>query len=329
MLLLTAAESILGTRPCCKLMPLAAARMCVLLCLLASTGCDSSTEPAPLGFGGVRVSSTHREADLGWRSSDGAILSGTLFLPPGVGRYTAIVIHMGSDRWTRLSYPAVAGWLHYGVAVFTYDKRGVGRSQGECCPYNDPGYFPLLASDVVTAVRQLREYPEIRPDRVGGWGFSQGGWVIPVAAVQAAGDIAFAWIGSGPAVSVGEEVLYSALTGEAQCHETGLDPAEIERRLDAAGPSGFDPRPWLEQMAVPGLWIYGGLDLSIPVQRSVLHLTDVKTAFSRDFTTVVVPGINHSWIVGGGICQRSGTVWVDEPVTVPWLDARFPGWRTR
>lgn len=299
------------------------------LAMLFPAACDSPTEPVPLGFGGVRIFSTHREVDLGWKSSDGAVLSGTLFLPPATGRYAAIVVHMGSDRWTRLSYPAVAGWVYYGVGVFTYDKRGVGRSQGECCPYADAGYFPLLANDVVSAVRQLRLYPEIRPELIGGWGFSQGGWVIPVAAAQAHGDIAFAFIGSGPAVTLGEELLYSALTGETECRDTGMDPAEIERRLDAAGPSGFDPGPWLEQMTVPGLWIYGALDRSIPVQRSVANLNAVKASLSRDFTAVVIPGINHSWIVNGGICQRTGPVWVDAPVTVPWLDAKFPGWRTR
>jgi len=80
-------------------------------------------------------------------------------------------------------------------------------------------------------------------------------------------------------------------------------------------------------MSVPGLWIYGGLDLSIPVDRSVRILEELRTTHGRDFTDTVVAGINHSWIMDGGICQQTGEVWVDGPVTVPWLDARFPGWR--
>ena len=298
--------------------------------LLLAAGCGDSFEPVPLGWGETRSYSTHREVDLGWRSADGAVLSGTLVLPPVPGSYPAIVVHMGSNRWTRLKYESVAGWLYYGVAVFTYDKRGVGRSEGSCCPYASAGYFPLLANDVLTAARQVRAHPEIRPDLVGGWGFSQGGWVIPVAAAEGGGDLAFTIIGSGPTVTLGEEILYSDLTGESVCHPSDLSPSAIEARLEQAGPSGFDPRPWLEQMTVPGLWIYGGLDLSIPVDRSVRILEDVKASFGRDFTDTVIAGINHSWIVNGGICDRiGGEVWVDGPVTVPWLDARFPGWRNR
>ena len=294
---------------------------------ISAAGCGDSTGPVPLGWSAPRTYPTHREVDLGWTSSDGAVLSGTLILPPDPGPHPALVVHMGSNRWTRLGYEQVAGWLFYGVAVFSYDKRGVGRSQGECCLYATPGYFPLLGQDVLTAAREVRAYPEIRPDLVGGWGFSQGGWVIPVAAAEGGGDLAFTIIGSGPTVTLGEELLYSALTGEDDCRPSGRSPSEIEQALDRAGPSGFDPRPWLERMAVPGLWIYGSLDLSIPVDRSVRILEEVKTALGRDLTDTVIAGINHSWIVDGGICQQTGEVWVDGPVTVPWLDARFPGWR--
>jgi len=70
-----------------------------------------------------------------------------------------------------------------------------------------------------------------------------------------------------------------------------------------------------------------GLDRSIPVDRSVRILDEVRTTLGRDLTATVIPGINHSWIVDGVICQQTGEVWVDGPVTVPWLDARFPGWR--
>lgn len=300
-----------------------------ILLLVPALACGDSTAPVPLGWSEVRTYPTHSEVDFGWRSSDGAVLSGTLYLPPEPGPHPGLVIHMGSNRWRRLDQPAVAGWLYYGVAVFSYDKRGVGRSQGICCPYSSPGYFPLLANDVLSAARQLRQYPEIRPDLVGAWGFSQGGWVVPVAAAKGGGDIAFTFVGSGPTVSLGEELLYSALTGEAGCQPTGRSPAEIDSILEEAGPSGFDPRPYLAQLTVPGLWIYGELDLSIPVARSVRILDSIQAIPGHDFTDTVIAGINHSWIENGGICQRTGQVWIDGPVTVPWLDARFPGWRIR
>jgi len=89
---------------------------------------------------------------------------------------------------------------------------------------------------VLTAAREVRAYPEIRPDLVGGWGFSQGGWVIPVAAAEGGGDLAFTIIGSGPTVTLGEELLYSALTGEDVCRPSGRSPSELERRWTGPGP---------------------------------------------------------------------------------------------
>jgi uncharacterized protein len=288
-------------------------------------GCGSPTAPTPVD-GAERVLGTHREVDVTFLSSDGARLAGTLMLPPGRGRYPAIMFHNGSDRWSRSPYAAVAGWLSLGFVVLTYDKRGVGQSQGSCCAYTDPGYFPLLARDVLAGVRRIAQHPEVRADLIGLFGFSQGGWVVPVTAAEAPSEIAFTIIGSGPAVSLGEELLYSRLSGEDRCDATDTPPDEIDRALTNAGPSGFEPRPYLERMSHPGLWIYGGRDLSIPVDRSVRRLGEIRSSLGRDFTMVVVPELNHAWIPNGGICQTNGPDWDDGQVIVPWLRTHLPPW---
>jgi len=113
--------------------------------------------------------------------------------------------------------------------------------------------------------------------------------------------------------------LYSHLTGEDQCRATQRPATEVDSLLTAAGPSLFDPAPHLQAMTRPALWIYGGLDLSIPVARSVQHLTAIRDSLARPFTIVVIPNLNHSWIVGGGICQRTGPDWDDGQVIVPWF----------
>lgn len=292
---------------------------------LTGPGCDDPAGPVPLGWGEPRVFNTHREIDLGFRGDDGAVLAGTLLLPLGSGPHPAVVFHFGSNRWTRMTW-AEGGprwWVRNGIAVFTYDKRGVGRSEGECCPWRDPDYFPLLGGDVAAAARAVAARPDIRDDRVGAWGFSQGGWIVPVAAVRAEGALAFTIIGSGPAVTLEEELLFSELTGENDCRESGLSPEEIESRLDAAGPGGFDPAPWLEAMTVPGLWIYGGLDRSVPVDRSVRNLEAIRDSLGKDFTTVVIPDLNHSWIRDGGICQEEGEGGIDGGIILDWLGQRF------
>jgi pimeloyl-ACP methyl ester carboxylesterase len=232
-------------------------------------------------------------------------------------------MHFGSDRWRRATYVGsnLRFWLDNQIAVVTYDKRGVGRSQGVCCPWQDPGYFPLLAQDVIAAGRAARSHPEIDGAQIGAWGFSQGGWIVPLAASDAPGEFAWMILGSGPAVSVGEEVLYSALTGDAQCKPSGMSPEEIERRLDEAGASGFDPRPILAGLVTPGFWIYGELDTSLPARRSVAVLENLR-ALGRDFSVTVLPRLNHEWILDGQMCQSSGPGGVDGSIIASWL---WPG----
>jgi hypothetical protein len=304
-------------------------RACIVAAAgLAALACDSGPtqpDPAPLGFGPVLDLSDRREVEVGFRGTDGAVLSGTLILPPEPGRYAAIVMHFGSDRWTRASFEGanLGWWIDHGIAVLTYDKRGVGRSQGVCCPWREPGYFPLLGGDVASAVRLARTHPEVHPDGVGAWGFSQGGWVVPAAAADLGDELAYAIIGSGPTVTLGEELLYSELTGDDECRPSGLSPEEIELRLDAEGPSGFDPRPDLEAMLAPGLWIYGGRDTSVPVARSVGILEEIADRLGKDFASTVLPRLNHNWILDGEMCQGTGAGGVDGALILDWLAPRL------
>lgn len=158
---------------------------------------------------------------------------------------------------------------------------------------------------------------------VGLYGFSQGGWVVPIAAATLGDEIGFTIIGSGPVVSLGEELLYSELSGDDQCRRSPVSDEELERRLDQAGPSGFDPSPYVERMRRPAIWIYGGLDTSIPVQRSVRNLEAIQKRLNRDFTVVLKQGVNHVFIVGGGPCTWSGEAWSDGWAILPWLRERF------
>jgi len=254
-----------------------------------------------------------------WWESEGKVLAGTLYLPLDPGPHPAIVFHFGSNRWTRIRYQGtgIPDWISRGIAVLSYDKRGVGESEGTCCPWRVPDYFPLLANDLITAVRMIRSLPDIDSARVGLFGFSQGGWIVPTAVALAPGEIAFTIIGSGPAVPLSEELLYSQLTGDNECKPSGLSAEEIERRLEAATPSGFDPSPYLERADAPGLWIYGSLDTSIPVNRSIANLRRIAGDLGKDFTIVELP-VNHEWIVNGAMCQSSGPT-IDPNVLYDWL----------
>jgi dipeptidyl aminopeptidase/acylaminoacyl peptidase len=288
----------------------------------ALVGADAAERPG-VTWSAPRRGADHVEWDLRFESVDGVALAGTLYLPAGPGPFPVVVCHFGSDRWTRLDAARAAGWMGHGIGVFSHDKRGVGASGGRCCPWKKRGYFPLLAADVVAAVRAVRERPEVRRDMVGLYGFSQGGWVVPLAAVALGDEIGFTIISSGPAVSLGEELLYSRLSGDDRCEPSAVSAEELERRLDRARPSRFDPRPHLERMGRPALWIYGELDTSIPVQRSIRTLESIRQRLDKDLTVVLKRGVNHVFIVGGGPCTRSGEAWSDGWAILPWLRERF------
>ncbi len=272
--------------------------------MLVLESCKNKIYPAPLGFSEELTFDTHREVEVGWESTDGIVLSGTLFFPRDAGIYAAVIWHFGSNKWTRSPFDnsAAKRWLENGIAVLTYDKRGVGKSQGECCPFADPDYFLNLGQDVLSGARLIAEHPEIDPNKVGAFGFSQGGWVLPVAAAESGGTIAFTIIGSGPTVTLGEELLYSALTGENDCRPSGLSMEEIDRQLKEEGPSLFDPLPYLLRMQNPGLWIFGEVDLSVPVRQSIAILDTLINNENKPFTHITIPNANHGWIIDGGIC---------------------------
>ena len=269
---------------------------------IAHWACESVIG-AKLGFGETRMFASRTEVDLLYQSKDGIVLSGTLYLPPGDGPFPAIVAHYGSDRWTRSPYSGfVRLFTDKGIAILSYDKRGVGKSGGECCPFRDEGYFNLLAEDVLAGVRMISKHPSINFAQVGLWGFSQGGWVIPVVAASVPEEIAFTIIGSGPAVTLGETLAYSDITGGARCENSGLTKQEIEQRFSQVSPYLFDPTPYLEQMQCPGLWMYAKDDALVPVERSLNTLNRIKQDGAKDWTIEVFEGVNHVFIPNAGPC---------------------------
>lgn len=133
-------------------------------------------------------------------------LHGTLTLPAGPPPYPALVLVHGSNALTR---DVFGPWWRYfaglGFAVLAYDKRGTGQSTGDWKQAD----FPTLAADVLAGVRFLRARQDIRSERVGLWGASQAGWIMPLAAAHGSREVAFLVVHAGSGTTVREEgVLY-------------------------------------------------------------------------------------------------------------------------
>jgi dipeptidyl aminopeptidase/acylaminoacyl peptidase len=276
------------------------ASLAALVFLSASTSDHPFADPedarcnAPnVTVGQSSASESHRELDVRFVCA-GARIAGTLNLPPGDGPFPGVVWVHGAGESTRLPYdgtPLVQRLVQSGIAVLSYDKRGVGESEGECCP-GDYGQFNLIAADVDGALAALGSLPEIDANRLGLLGASQAGWVVPLAAVRSKLPVAFTALVDAPVVSSGEEDLYSQKTSEQGSLLRLASFVRTAGGLRSPGPAGFDPRPYLERLQMPGLWLYGGADRSQPTTDDVNVLERLE-ANGKDFTVVVYPNAGH------------------------------------
>ena len=229
-----------------------------------------------------------RKEDVRFRNGD-VTLAGSLTLPPGRGPFPAIVLLHGSGPVTR-DVVLAEYFATQGIATLAYDKRGTGQSSGTYTHDVDAQEFERLAGDALAAVAFARRSGDIDPRRVGVWGISQAGWIASIVARSP--DVAFSVLVSGPAVSLGEENYYSRLTGD-DGDGTRLPESVVMERMRAYGVRGFDPRPFLREIAGPSLWIFGDRDPSIPVEMSVAVLDSMRRHHQRPITIQRFPNGNH------------------------------------
>ena len=232
-------------------------------------------------------------------------LHGSLVIPKGTGPFPAIVLVHGSGPVTRDFFGPVSYlFARHGIAVLSYDKRGIGKSEGH---WMSAG-FADYASDAVAGVAFLRSRKEIDPKSIGLWGASQAGWVIPQA-VEKDPEIAFVVMLSVAGVTPFEQELQrnkeemralkspdeeiaktlAALNADLESLRTEevkqylqdslkkLQDEGNQKALDASGPDNprfllwyadildSNPMPSLQKMKCPVLVLYGDLDRTVPI----------------------------------------------------------------
>lgn len=159
--------------------------------------------------------------------SGGVTLAGTLAVPSGPGPHPAAVLITGSgaqDRDETLfdhkPFAVLADHLaRHGVATLRLDDRGVGGSTGDL----SQATTEVLAADAIAAHTWLRAQPEVKPDRVGVIGHSEGGIIGPAAAAKDE-HIAFVVMLAGTGVT-GEQVVVKQT--ELITRKSGLPEAEV------------------------------------------------------------------------------------------------------
>jgi pimeloyl-ACP methyl ester carboxylesterase len=212
--------------------------------------------------------------------SEGVSLAGTIYMPQQP--HAAVVIVHGSDRQPRMS--KFASFLaENGISVLTYDKRGVGASDGiyvgmEVGTNNvAPSNLMLLAEDASNAVNLLHQRDKSVP--IGLVGFSQAGWIIPIAADKNS-LVDFMVLFCAPVISTLEQLRFQFFTdGNPDFWDNHTETEVREHILNTPDRYQFEntnPCEILGTLSIPGLWLWGGKDIQVPVGLSIEHLNALK-----------------------------------------------------
>lgn len=165
-------------------------------------------------------------------------LRGKLVTPDAPGPHPVAVLVHGSGKESAVdTYYNPYLYAAHGIATFAYDKRGTGGSEGSYLQN-----FHVLSDDTVAAVEFLRSRPDIDPGRVHLAGFSQGGWIAPLAAKKD-GGIQSLLIGYGPMVPITGEDRWGyvyALDKEGFGEEAIAEVDRINRVASAILDDGED-----------------------------------------------------------------------------------------
>ncbi|WP_291881195.1 alpha/beta hydrolase [Chryseobacterium sp.] len=231
--------------------------------------------------------------------SEGDTLSGTIFTPEHIS--AAVVMVHGSGQEKRMTEFATL-LAKNGIAVLTYDKRGVGESAGiyagpEVGTNNvDASNLTLLSLDASAAVDVLSKDLSNNKIPIGLIGASQAGWIIPLTAEKNK-KVKFMTIFSGALITVKEQLRFQFYTnGNSNFWDTHTD--EDARKHTMNDPDKYEftdtnPLDALSKVSVPGLWIFGSKDIQVPVNLSIEHLNTLKAKGKR-YEYKLFPALGHN-----------------------------------
>jgi alpha-beta hydrolase superfamily lysophospholipase len=153
-------------------------------------------------------------------------INGAIYLPDGPGPHPGVVLVHGAVRNSYTDFVQEARFFAaHGIAALAYDTRGTGGSAGD----RTQARFEHLAHDALAAVRCLRGRAGVDSERVGLWGFDQGGWIAPLAASRDT-TIAFVVLVSTPLTTPLEQ-FSARRVEELVARGTDRDDAEALVRL--------------------------------------------------------------------------------------------------
>ena len=231
--------------------------------------------------------------------SQGITLAGSILKPKNP--FAAVVIVHGSDPVKR-EMEFAKRLAKEGIAVLTYDKRGVGESGGVYVGPSvstnniDTTNLNLLSSDANEAVKTFRNYLKDKKIPIGLVGFSQAGWIIPITASKNP-QITFMVLFSCPTITTLEQLRFQFYTnGNNKFWENHTDADAHEHTKNDPDKYQFvatDPKISLNTLLIPGLWLFGEKDIQIPVKLCIEQLNTFKVQ-GKPFEYALFSTLGHN-----------------------------------
>ncbi len=265
----------------------------------AGSGAEARAEPSGVMRAGVMraglVRSELVRSEVSFRSGD-LTLRGTVIAPAEAGaRRPGVVLVHGAGAGTRRDrlMPAAEAFATRGLVTLVYDKRAAGYTPSR----RD---FSQLADDALAAAALLRTRPEVDPAKVGLWGVSEGGWVVPIAAARAP-DLAFIIVIAANGVSPAQQHAWAmreharrAGVSSPGQNRFGVNAVRMLADADMFAQAHHDPVPVLARVRSPILAIWGGRDNSTPPGDALRIYRDVLSRANHpSYTLRVFPEGNH------------------------------------
>jgi len=230
-------------------------------------------------------------------NSEGVNLAGTIYRPRNA--FASVVIVHGSGQEIRMTKFAEL-LANNGISVLTYDKRGVGKSGGvyagpEVGTNNvDSLNTSLLANDARAALNKIKQYNNGTP--IGLLGFSQAGWIIPIAANNNP-LVNFMVLFSCPTITSLEQLRFQFYTNgniDFWVNHTEEDARNhIKNDSDRYQFISTDPKIALRNISVPSLWIFGEKDIQIPVKLCIEQINTLKSE-GKPFEYTLFSNLGHN-----------------------------------
>jgi pimeloyl-ACP methyl ester carboxylesterase len=262
---------------------------------------------------------TLRRLPLEFKGSDGGIRRGILVLPDGPGPFPCLVLQGGggiTNRWDPGSIAAKHGW-----AVFSYDKQGLGASDG----VYERDTLQDMAKEALSAAAMLRQRPELIPNKLTYLGVGEGALVGALASATAVGFDRYILVGNSLSMPFPDTVSFEINSALAKVD--GWNQSQVltftnlsivywqnliainQTNVVLAGRGAslaslkqlmaLDPRQSLAQSSNPILVVVGETDPWVSLTQAIALVAQLNQAGKTTIELKSIPGWDGALSVAG------------------------------